>query len=425
MKNIDTASSYFFQTIYENLLDRKKRVILSNNNILYSTSDTNEFNFFDFYDLYYKDHYFDKLTTPHLICTGAFTMPYLEDILYDNETINYLNTHGLEIYLFEILHFDFGKKKKCLIDLFGDHTTEISYNELKLNFDLTQENIDELYSFELESIQKFVENNRLTLVTVYTNENNTETILQNKYKNLKIKTKDILCKGYRQTVKSNVLNKETIKNHFWCGNWRYDVHRHLVASVMSYYNTTLSFTHTVSMSQLTKKLWFDLDSWKKYPLIYNKIIHGVDYLYQHTPIFIDKLPLCPHRKTVLSCPSGYPLPEESYTQSFCAVVTETKFAHPFPCFSEKTINAITCGRPFILVAPAHTLKYLKSLGVKTFNTWWSEEYDSIENHEERLLAIFNVIEKISQMSISDLKNTYKSMIPTIKHNLQWLDTIKE
>ena len=161
MKNINLAGPYFFHSVYENFKNRPSRVILSNNQILCSNSDSNEYNFFDFYNQHYAGHYFDRLEKPHMILTGAFTMPYLENLSYDSDTILMLNSQGLEIYLFEILHFDFGRKKTCLIDLFDKTFGELKYSDLKLQFDLDQNNINELYSLELESISKFVERNKL------------------------------------------------------------------------------------------------------------------------------------------------------------------------------------------------------------------------------------------------------------------------
>jgi hypothetical protein len=426
MKNIDLAGPYFFHTIYENFGSTPPKVILSNNQILYSSLDTSEYNFFDFYDQCFKNYYFDKLKEPHMILTGAFTMPYLENLQYDQQTVDFLNNHGLHIYLFEILHFDFGRRKSCLIDMFDKNPGDISYNDLTLHFSLNEDNIDDLYSFELESISNFVKNNKLTNVIVFTNENLTADILQTKYPIFKIETLDILCKGWRSQLDIPAeLEPLKIKKHFWSGNWRYDAHRHIASAFLIDKNCNLSFIHKKSIDDLLPKLWFDLSNWElEYPSMYKTVIKGLEDLQDKAPISFDQLPMCPSRKTVPACPSGFPLPVESYTDSFCCVLTESKFAYPFPCFSEKVTNAILCGRPFIILAPPNTLKYIKSLGFKTFDNWWSEEYDEETDHETRLVKIFRLIEKLNNLEIEDCRELYRQMMPTLEHNINQLDIIK-
>lgn len=426
MKNINLAGPYFFNSVYENLGNNKTRVILSNDQILYSSSDSDEYNFFDFYDQHYAGYYFDNLKNPYMILSGAFTMPYLEKIKYDPETVDFLNENGLHIYLLEILHFDFDKKKKCLIDLFDKKISDIQYEDLPLQIVLNENNYENLYSFELESISIFVEKNNLKKVTVCTNENATEKILGPKYPTIKIRPLDIFLKGYRGVLTRDIeIDSSSIKKRFWSGNWRYDVHRHMTAAFLIDKDVNLSFIHKKPIDHLRKKLWFDFQSWKKsYPKYYKKITEGADKLYKEPPMSFDKLPMCPSRKNVLACPSGFEIPIESYIESFCCILTETKFAHPFPCFSEKVINAIMCKRPFILVAPALTLQYLKSAGFKTFDKWWDESYDQEADHEKRLIKIFDLIEKLSKLTIDDCRKIYDEMYPILNHNIENLELVK-
>jgi hypothetical protein len=427
MKNINLAGPYFFHSVYENFIKSKPRVVLSNHQVLYDSLDTEEYNFFDFYQQNFAGHYFDNLKKPHIVLTGAFTMPYLENLLYDEKTVLELNSQGLEIYLYEILHFDFGRKKTCLIDLFDKTPGDLTYNDLKLHFVLNDDNLKDLYSLELESISKFVKSNNLTKVTVFTNENLTEEILQSKYKLFKIKTLDILCKGWRSNINKDIqLDSQTITNHFWSGNWRYDSHRHLIAGFLVNEDTNLSFIHKKSINDLLPKLWFDFSAWEETnPIFYKKILTGLDNLYNKSPLSFDQLPMCPSRKTVPACPSGFPLPVDSYIKSFCCILTESKFAYPFPCFSEKVTNAMLCGRPFILAAPPKTLKYLQSLGFKTFSNWWDESYDDETNHEKRLIKIFDLVEHISKLTLNECQTIYKEMIPVLEYNIKQLEIIKD
>ena len=74
----------------------------------------------------------------------------------------------------------------------------------------------------------------------------------------------------------------------------------------------------------------------------------------------------------------------SLLESFVGIVTETRFAQPTGNLSEKTIHTIHCKRPFVLVAPPFTLQYMHKLGYKTFDKWWSEDYDTTTDHFKRM-----------------------------------------
>lgn len=102
---------------------------------------------------------------------------------------------------------------------------------------------------------------------------------------------------------------------------------------------------------------------------------------------------------------------------FCRIVTETNFERPYQNFSEKTVDTIRLGKPFVLVAPYRTLALLKELGFKTFDKWWDESYDMQINPEKRLRKIIKVIDKISNLSYTELNQMYKDMQPVLEHNL--------
>jgi hypothetical protein len=93
-------------------------------------------------------------------------------------------------------------------------------------------------------------------------------------------------------------------------------------------------------------------------------------------------------------------------------------------FSEKTVNAIKAGRPFIVASSAGTLEYLRQHGFKTFSEFWDESYDLEENHERRLQMILKVIDYIDSMSVEKLQELYSKIKPTIEYNFRRLIEIK-
>ena len=104
------------------------------------------------------------------------------------------------------------------------------------------------------------------------------------------------------------------------------------------------------------------------------------------------------------------------TKSFCNIVTETSTYNKSIHITEKTDKCFTVGQPFVLVAGPFYLQKLKELGFKTFDKWWSEEYDNIINYEDRLVEIKKTINYIGKLTISECEEIYTEMIPILKHN---------
>ena len=108
-----------------------------------------------------------------------------------------------------------------------------------------------------------------------------------------------------------------------------------------------------------------------------------------------------------------------YQRSFLHVVTETVFKYPSTFVSEKTIKPIANKRPFIMIGPPGSLKNLHSIGFKTFNNFWDEGYDDIEDPELILIAAVDIIEKICNYSIPELQNLCISMKDVLEYNFNY------
>jgi hypothetical protein len=94
-------------------------------------------------------------------------------------------------------------------------------------------------------------------------------------------------------------------------------------------------------------------------------------------------------------------------------------------FSEKVINAMKSGRPFIVASSAGTLEYLQQHGFKTFGDFWDESYDLEENHELRLQKILTLIDYIDTLSINELQELYSKIKPTVEYNFRRLKELKD
>lgn len=103
-------------------------------------------------------------------------------------------------------------------------------------------------------------------------------------------------------------------------------------------------------------------------------------------------------------------------ESFLYVVTETCFWDKRTHLTEKIFKPIVAKQPFVLLGCVDNLKYLRSYGFKTFDQWWDESYDNIEDPIERIQAVVSIIKEICSMSDRKLKYRLKDMQHVLNHN---------
>jgi hypothetical protein len=103
-------------------------------------------------------------------------------------------------------------------------------------------------------------------------------------------------------------------------------------------------------------------------------------------------------------------------ESFCYLVTETCYWEQKKHLTEKIFKPIVSRMPFVLVGPAHNLKYLREYGFKTFSPWIDESYDDIEDPILRMKAIGDTMTKICSYSESELFDMLQEMSPVLEHN---------
>jgi hypothetical protein len=124
-----------------------------------------------------------------------------------------------------------------------------------------------------------------------------------------------------------------------------------------------------------------------------------------------------------------------FNDTHFGIVTETKFAkddYSIPnritsdlsldCFffSEKTWKFIACKKPFLLAGYPNSLALLRTMGYKTFHPYIDETYDTIEDTEKRLELIADEIERLSNLSDSEILEWEHSVQPIILHNFNVL-----
>ena len=136
-------------------------------------------------------------------------------------------------------------------------------------------------------------------------------------------------------------------------------------------------------------------------------MYGPDKIAQY-PITVDEF---------LNINSQY---HRIFVEISCETYTEGNSFFP----TEKTFRPIALKTPFIVNAPIGFLNNLKRLGFKTFDKWWSEDYDNYGG-ATRVEKIFEIIDYICNLSQKELNTIYDDMDCVLEHNRYWLNKISD
>lgn len=138
--------------------------------------------------------------------------------------------------------------------------------------------------------------------------------------------------------------------------------------------------------------------------------HPVRLLHKLTPLLIDRT-LEYNLANVLEIPD--------YNKTFMSIVTETLTDRNTLFLSEKIWKPISCGHPFMVLGNKGTLKKLKEFGFKTYDRWFDESYDDVDDMYVRADLITNEIEKYKNKSIDELKEIRNEMKETCEYNRKY------
>jgi hypothetical protein len=112
-----------------------------------------------------------------------------------------------------------------------------------------------------------------------------------------------------------------------------------------------------------------------------------------------------------------------YQQTFCSVINETSLDANKPNFSEKTFRAICYGHPFIIIGSQYSLKFLRELGLDTYDDIFDNSYDTVADPWHRLLAVFNTIDQVGNKDITELDKIKKELYARRITNLNAYQTL--
>jgi hypothetical protein len=84
--------------------------------------------------------------------------------------------------------------------------------------------------------------------------------------------------------------------------------------------------------------------------------------------------------------------------------------------TEKTFKAIALEMPFVLVAPAGSLAYLREYGFQTFDSVFDESYDSETDDLRRIEKVTALLKSLDQMSVKQRHEIHQACLPIVEHN---------
>ena len=367
-----------------------------------------------------KETFLKNETRPFIIYNGTHSINNLKNLFLTQKHKKILQEQEVAFYFFEPLtHYLYPMKYNL-----PSHILKIDNNK---------DEIDRIRSFELDSISKWAKENQISNLKVYCTDYQCQEHYQKIYPNIKLLSLDLFVNWWTSRHFIGPLKKmpksKDIKKKFWCGAWRYDPSRHFITAYLASQDLTLnnnvSFFFKISNAEFKRRMWF---GWSEFELRHNdlskKLIDGNTKLQEQVPLSIEirdvKL-LGENHSDPEADGDGKNIrkshsPEKSYRESFCAIVQESRVTQPWPNISEKTLNAIDNYRPFIIVGAPGTLKMLKEMNFKTFDQWWDESYDEINNNTDRLAKICDIIDYINSFSLHELKSFYDDMLPILIHN---------
>lgn len=146
-----------------------------------------------------------------------------------------------------------------------------------------------------------------------------------------------------------------------------------------------------------------------YPLPYPVSPEVNQFFHKNTPFMIESMP---ELRFNLACN----ITTEDFERTFVSVVTETLVDKGTLFFSEKIWKPIMVGHPFLLYGNQGSLKYLKSIGYKTFDRWWDESYDDEPNQDRRSKMIVNELLKLKNKSKEELIKMRGEITEILIHN---------
>jgi hypothetical protein len=104
--------------------------------------------------------------------------------------------------------------------------------------------------------------------------------------------------------------------------------------------------------------------------------------------------------------------------SLVYVPTETVYSGRRLHITEKTFKAIALEMPFVLVAPAGSLEYMRSYGFKTFSDVFDESYDEETDDIQRIEKITKLLKELDNVSVRERQHIHRACLSAVEYNYE-------
>ena len=140
-------------------------------------------------------------------------------------------------------------------------------------------------------------------------------------------------------------------------------------------------------------------------------------------LYLDTTNLSVNRPRLIETDIPFELTKKLYEDTYFSLVSETFFFNSDAVFfTEKVFKPIAFKHPFILISAPMQLGSLNELGYKTFHPYINESYDTEINDAKRLKLIIEEVNRLSNLSQSELFEFIDNVAPIVEHNFKILHT---
>jgi hypothetical protein len=102
--------------------------------------------------------------------------------------------------------------------------------------------------------------------------------------------------------------------------------------------------------------------------------------------------------------------------SLVYVPTETVYFGRRTHLTEKTFKAIALEMPFVLMAPAGSLEYMREYGFQTFNDIFDESYDQEQDDILRVEKVVKLLKDLDGLSVRERQAIHCACLSAVEHN---------
>lgn len=221
----------------------------------------------------------------------------------------------------------------------------------------------------------------------------------------------------------DTLQNKKYEKKFINFNRRWRLHRPLMITMLHEKNLLDKGFVSLGVSDFEQDNWEQ--RWREMNFYYSNSPEMIEIFSRNEdvknlpPMYLDTTDLVTNRAEQTDSTDQY------YLNSYFSVVNETTYhTKPgydgVPFLSEKIFKCIAMKHPFVLASVPNYLQYLKSLGYKTFDGIIDESYDNESDDGKRMIKIVNEIERLSNMSGTQLVKFLQKAKPICEHNYNLL-----